>query len=98
MVREVVVMLQKFLIAGCVAVALCACASTAPSAGMAQAKSEDHPPAGCTYDTASRLPPTGPCGGVGSGYTNGDLSRTGQQNPNIGKALQMVNPSVQSHP
>ena len=98
MATEVLVMMKRFLIGSGIALALSACASTSPSAGMAQAKNEDHPPAGCTYDTASRLPPTGPCGGVGSGYTNQDLSRTGRQDPNVGKALQMLNPSVQVHP
>ena len=91
-------MLKNFLVAGCLALALSACATPKPSSGMAQAKNENRLPAGCVYDTASRLPPTGPCAGIGSSYTQGDLQRTGVQNQNVGKALEMLNPTVTSHP
>jgi hypothetical protein len=94
---EVIAMVKTLLIGCCFAAALCACASTTPSAGMAQAKNEDRPPAGCVSDnTASRLPATGPCAGIGASHTQGDLNRTGQQQNNPARALQMVDPTI--HP
>jgi len=90
-------MMKNLLIGGALALALSACA-TSPSSRMAQAKNETRPPAGCVSDnTATRLPPSGYCGGVGSSHTQGDLNRTGQQDSNLGKSLQMVNPSVSGH-
>lgn len=91
-------MLKNVLIGSCLALALSACAGTQSSPGMAQAKNEARPPAGCVSDdTATRLPPSNYCGGVGSSHTQGDLKRTGEQNPNVGRALQMVDPSVTGH-
>jgi hypothetical protein len=93
---EVIAMVKTLLIGCCFAAALSAC-STNPSAGMAQAKNEDRPPAGCVSDnTASRLPPSGPCGGIGASHTQGDLNRTGQQQNSPAKALQLVDPTI--HP
>ena len=90
-------MVKNLLIGTCLALALAACATTKPSSGMAQAKNEDRPPAGCVSDnTATRLPPIGDCAGVGASHTQGDLNRTGQQQNNVGKALQMIDPSI--HP
>ncbi|HKD55567.1 MAG TPA: hypothetical protein VKB72_15235 [Steroidobacteraceae bacterium] len=96
---EVIDMVKNFLIGSSLALALAALSAcaTSPSAGMAQAKNETGPPAGCVSDnTASRLPPSGPCAGVGGSHTQGDLNRTGQQQNNPAKALQMVDPSI--HP
>jgi hypothetical protein len=97
---EVIAMLKEILIGSCLALALAACATSPPPSSLTQAKNETRPPAGCVSDnTASRLPPSSYCAGVGSSHTQGDLNRTGQQNPNLGKALQMLDPSVTvSHP
>ena len=86
-------MIKELLIGSCLALALAACATTQPSSGMAQAKNETRSPAGCVPE-ASRLPPNGPCPGIGASHTQGDLNRTGQQQNNLGLSLQMIDPTI----
>jgi hypothetical protein len=92
-------MMKELLIGSCFALVLAACATSGPSSGMAQAKNEARPPAGCVSDnTASRLPPSSSCAGPGGTHTQGDLKRTGTQDTDLGRTLQMLDPSITSHP
>jgi hypothetical protein len=61
----------------------------------AAAAGTQQPPLGCVGATATRLPiAPGECGGPGASHSQTDIQRTGQ--PNLGPALQMIDPSVRA--
>lgn len=79
--------------------ALSACiAGCAHVSHPAQEKLASAPPAGCVYPgTATRLPVRpSECAGFGRSWSQDDLKRTGK--PEVGQALQMLDPSVSAHP
>lgn len=62
----------------------------------AAAASTQQTPFGCVGSTATRLPVApGDCAGFGAIHSKTDMDRTGQ--PNVGPALQMIDPTVQAH-
>ena len=87
-------MLNKLLIGACFALALAACASSAPTRAVKpQAFTPTQPAVGCVGDTASRIPlRPGECAGLGHTYTQSDLSRTGALTTS--EALQLLDPSL----
>jgi outer membrane cobalamin receptor len=77
----------------CAIVAIAGCASTPAPNQTAQTAMK--PPC---LSTASRIPQSqSDCIAAGSVYSQQEIDRTGRQNPEVGNALQMLDPALQVH-
>ena len=80
------------------ALALGACATTAPSPDPTKTAANDaRPPAGCVGQSATRIPVKDDktCAGFGSTYTQQDINNTGQTT--VGGALPLLDPAITRH-
>ena len=90
-------MVNKLLLGFCLALAVAACAThpSAPAGNTVAAANPEQVPFGCIGSTATRLPVRpGDCAGFGTSHSRSSLDRTGQ--PNLGPALQMIDPTIRA--
>jgi len=86
-------MMKSLALSTALALILAACAA-APVSPEKATTANAKPPAGCVGQTATLIPlkDSASCAGFGSTYTKEDVDRTGQID--LGRALQMLDPSI----
>ncbi len=85
-------MLRPILTGACVLVLFAACATGKDAQRTASTAGPEHM---CVSATGQRVKSTQPCSVFGRSWSREDLERTGQ--PDIGPALQTLDPSITVH-